>query len=81
MRFLKEIILSVVDHGVGIAPENIEKIWQRFYQEDASRTDSADGSFGLGLSMVKEIALIHNGNLEVKSTLGEGSCFKLILPK
>ena len=77
----KEIILSVVDHGVGIAPENIEKIWQRFYQEDASRTDSADGSFGLGLSMVKEIALIHNGNLEVKSTLGEGSCFKLILPK
>ena len=75
------IILSVADKGIGISPENIEKIWQRFYQEDPSRNDSESGSFGLGLSMVKEITLIHNGNLEVESSLGEGSCFKVILPK
>lgn len=75
------IILSVTDKGIGISPENIEKIWQRFYQEDPSRNDSESGSFGLGLSMVKEITLIHNGNLEVESSLGEGSCFKVILPK
>ena len=77
----ENIVLSVKDNGIGIAPQNIEKIWQRFYQEDDSRTDSSDGSFGLGLSMVKEIATVHNGNLEVESSLGEGSCFKLILPK
>ena len=77
----KNIILSVTDTGTGINPDNIEKIWQRFYQEDNSRTDSSNGSFGLGLSMVKEITLIHNGYLEVESFPGEGSCFKVILPK
>ena len=47
------LILSVADDGIGIAPENLSKIWERFYQEDPSRSENANGSMGLGLSMVK----------------------------
>ena len=72
--------LSVEDNGIGISPENIEKIWARFYQEDPSRTETASNSFGLGLSMVKEIADIHGGKLEVESVPGKGSRFTLVLP-
>ena len=72
--------LSVEDNGIGISPENIEKIWARFYQEDPSRTETASSSFGLGLSMVKEIADIHGGKLEVESVPGKGSRFTLVLP-
>ena len=68
------------DNGIGISPENIEKIWARFYQEDPSRTETASSSFGLGLSMVKEIADIHGGKLEVESVPGKGSRFTLVLP-
>ena len=71
-------MLSVKDNGIGIAPENIDKVWQRFWQADASRGD--EGSSGLGLSMVKEIAQFHGGDAAVESAPGTGSTFSVILP-
>lgn len=73
------IVFSVKDEGIGISQENINKIWDRFYQVDPSRTDERNGSSGLGLSMVKWIADCHNGKLKVNSELGVGSEFMFIL--
>ncbi len=70
-----EIILSVKDDGIGIAKENQEKIWHRFYQVDSSRTASQNGSMGLGLSMVAQIAKLHNAKISLESEEGKGSLF------
>ena len=76
------ILLSVSDDGIGIAPENLSKIWDRFYQVDPARSASEDaGGVGLGLAMVKEIAALHHGRMEVSSTPGEGTTFTLVLPQ
>ncbi len=71
--------LSVTDDGIGIAPENLDKVWQRFWQADASRGE--DGGSGLGLAMVKEIAQFHGGSVRVESQLGQGSTFTVFLPE
>lgn len=71
---------AVKDEGVGIAEENIPKIWDRFFQVDPSRTDEQDSSSGLGLPMVKWIAECHNSQLLVDSELGKGTTFMLVLP-
>lgn len=73
-------VMSVSDDGIGIAEENIPKIWERFYQVDPSRTIDDKGNMGLGLSMVKWIAECHKGNMTVKSTLGKGSTFTFTMP-
>lgn len=72
-----EIHLTVQDDGVGIAKEEQEKIFRRFYQTDASRTNSG---MGLGLSMAQEIAHFHRGEITVESTLDAGSTFQVRLP-
>lgn len=69
----RKLRLSVKDNGIGIAPENMNKIWQRFWQADPARNDS--GSSGLGLSMVKEIVEFHGGTIEVESEPDKGSEF------
>ncbi len=69
------IILSVKDDGIGISPENLPKIWSKFYQVDSSRTATKDGNMGLGLSMVSQIAQFHNAKIEVYSELNQGSEF------
>lgn len=68
----QSITLSVEDDGMGIAPEEQSKIFQRFYQADNSHTGNGTG---LGLSMVYEIAQFHHGEIKVESCLGEGSTF------
>lgn len=75
----EEILLSVKDDGIGISPEHQEKVWQRFYQADASRSE--DSGVGLGLSMVKKIAELHGGYMTLESAPGEGSTFTLHLPR
>jgi len=76
-----EIIVSVQDNGIGIAEEALPKIWERFYQVDASRTQKDNGGMGLGLSIVNRIAKIHNGKVQVSSVLGSGSEFVFTMPK
>lgn len=73
-----EVQLSVADDGIGIEEEKLPLIWNRFYQADASRGSKGAG---LGLSIVKEIALLHQGNMTADSVLGEGSVFILHLGK
>lgn len=78
-RNKKEALLIVRDNGIGIAPEHQEKIWQRFYQADPSRSSDHAGA-GLGLAMVEQIARLHGGSMSLKSQPGQGSEFTLHLP-
>ena len=70
----------VSDDGIGIAEENKEKIWRRFYQVDPSRTGKEEGSLGLGLPMVKWIASVHHAQVWGESELGVGSTFFFRFP-
>jgi len=69
---------SIEDNGIGIAPENMDRIWQRFYQEDPARTKGSSGS-GLGLFMVKWIIDYYGGTISASSRQGEGSSFTFTL--
>lgn len=73
-----ELLLNVRDNGVGIPPEEQEKIWNRFYQVDASRSGACGA--GLGLSMVRQIAQLHSGTMTLESVPDVGSSFTLHLP-
>ena len=74
-----EAVLEVRDDGIGIPKDQQEKIWQRFYQVDPSRSEES-GGVGLGLSMVRQIAQIHGGRVILESAEGSGSIFSLYLP-
>ncbi len=72
--------IAVTDHGAGISKENQERIFERFYRIDPSRS-RATGGTGLGLSIAKHITNKHLGDLTVSSVVGEGSTFTVRLPK
>lgn len=72
---------SVEDDGIGIPADKLDKIWQRFYQVDPSRTSGAGTGSGLGLSMVQWIVRAHGGQIRVSSRLGEGTCFTFRFPR
>jgi len=74
------IAVSVADTGIGIAPEHLSRIFERFYRAEGSRSRALGGT-GLGLSIVKHIATSHGGEVEVQSTEGQGSRFTLLLPR
>ena len=76
----EEIIIEVKDEGMGIAAEHLGRLFERFYRVDRARSREAGGT-GLGLAIVRHIALLHKGNVEVESHTGEGSVFRLRLPK
>ena len=73
------IEISVTDQGIGIAEEDLNRIFERFYRVDPARS-RATGGTGLGLSIVKHVALNHGGDVRVWSKLGVGSTFVLQLP-
>jgi len=75
----EQLIIEVKDKGIGIPAEHIDRIFERFYRADKSRSREAGGT-GLGLSIVRHIALLHRGNVEAESHTGEGSTFRLKLP-
>lgn len=72
-------MLDIVDHGEGIPPQIREKIFQRFWRADTSRTRETGGS-GLGLAIVSGIVASHNGEVLVLETPGGGATFRVILP-
>lgn len=74
------IEVSFKDSGIGLDSAEIERIYDRFYRADTSRTRSVEGT-GLGLSIVHSILDMHNGEIKVKSKKGEGSVFIISLPK
>jgi two-component system phosphate regulon sensor histidine kinase PhoR len=73
------IEIVVQDTGIGIPPETLPRIFERFYRVDPARSREAGGA-GLGLCIAKTIAEAHGGRIEVQSTPGAGSTFTLVLP-
>ncbi len=72
------IQIKVQDSGIGIAPEQLEKLFDRFYQADDSESRDQEGT-GIGLSLVKELTDLLGGKINVKSNLGKGSTFTVEL--
>ncbi|MFJ6152065.1 MULTISPECIES: sensor histidine kinase [Micromonospora] len=75
----EHVEIAVADQGIGIAPTDVDRVFERFYRADQARS-RATGGTGLGLAIVKHIASNHGGRVEVSSTLGGGSTFTLRLP-
>jgi heavy metal sensor kinase len=74
-----QAIITVSDTGIGIAPEHLEHIFERFYRVDPDRSRETGGS-GLGLSICAAIAHAHGGEIRVESTVDKGSTFEVKLP-
>jgi len=79
MPLNKKIKIEISDTGVGIPAEHLPRIFERFYRVDKTRSRELGGT-GLGLSIVKHIVLTHNGKIDVKSKVGKGTTFTIILP-
>ncbi len=75
----QEVILEVADTGIGISPEHLNRVFERFYQVDGSTTRRY-GGVGLGLALVKEIVAAHGGHVQAFSTVGKGTQFRISLP-
>ena len=75
-----QIQIEIADTGIGMAPEHLAQIFERFWRADKSRSYQS-GHSGLGLAIVKEILQLHHGTVSVDSELGKGSCFTLIFPR
>ena len=73
------LIIQVQDDGIGISPEDLPNIFERFYRTDQSRA-RVTGGRGVGLSIVKAIVESHGGKISVTSRQGSGSCFKIDMP-
>ena len=73
------VAMRVEDTGEGIAPAELDRIWERFYRTGDAR-DRDRGGAGLGLALVKELAEAMDGRVEAESTLGVGSRFSVYLP-
>jgi two-component system phosphate regulon sensor histidine kinase PhoR len=71
--------ITVTDTGEGIAPEHLDRVFERLYRADRSRTRDVGGT-GLGLAIVKHLARLHGGGVSVRSTLGSGTSFRIELP-
>ncbi|MFH0962895.1 MAG: ATP-binding protein [Planctomycetota bacterium] len=74
------VVVTVTDHGCGIAPEHLPHLFERFYRADKARSRKLGGT-GLGLSIVKHIAQAHGGRVSVECAVGVGSVFRIHLPR
>ncbi|PSN08504.1 two-component sensor histidine kinase, partial [filamentous cyanobacterium CCT1] len=79
-RDQQHIQIAVQDTGMGIAPEHLPRVFERFWRANAARTHDQGGS-GLGLAITQAIVQHHGGTITVSSQLGQGSCFQVQLPK
>ena len=71
--------IQVIDTGIGIAPEEQQKVFERFYRVDKSRS-KARGGTGLGLAIVKHAAVFHGASIDLASELGMGTCITVTFP-
>lgn len=78
-RAASAVVLSVTDHGPGIAREHLPRITERFYRADEARSRESGGT-GLGLAIVKHIVERHRGSLDIRSTVGLGTTVRVRLP-
>ncbi len=74
-----ELKVDVQDNGMGISPENLSRLFERFYRVDKARSRELGGT-GLGLAIVKHIVDVHHGKVQVESKIGRGSTFSFSLP-
>jgi len=74
-----QVHIAVIDHGIGIPAQDLDRIFERFYRTDQARSRETGGT-GLGLAIVRHIAVNHGGRVTVESTVGVGSTFTLRLP-
>jgi signal transduction histidine kinase len=74
-----EAWVEVCDTGIGMAPEVLARVFEKFYRGPEARTMEATG-LGLGLALVQQMVQAHGGRVEIASTLGEGSTFRVLLP-
>jgi two-component system, OmpR family, phosphate regulon sensor histidine kinase PhoR len=77
-KYEQGIQLSIKDTGVGIPPDHLARIFERFYRVDSDRSRALGGT-GLGLAIVKHIVEAHGSKMMVESTIGEGSVFRFVL--
>ncbi len=78
-NYARQAKLTISDTGIGIPPDSLSRIFDRFYRVDQSRSRDAGGS-GLGLSIVKAIVEAHRGRVDVQSTIDIGTTFSIFLP-
>jgi signal transduction histidine kinase len=71
--------ITVRDRGIGISPEDLERVFEPFYRSDRSR-NRATGGVGLGLTVVRRIVLAHGGSVSVESSPALGTCFRVSVP-
>jgi signal transduction histidine kinase len=76
----RKIVINISDSGIGIDKRDIPHIFDRFYRVDTSRSKTETPGFGLGLSIAKRMAELHNGSIEASSIKGKGSVFTIKLP-
>lgn len=74
------VVINIRDTGIGIAEEDVPHIFDKFYRSNRKEVRACTGH-GLGLSVVKQIVYLHGGEITFESKIGEGSCFKITLPK
>jgi signal transduction histidine kinase len=74
------IVIKVADNGVGIPPEDIDKLFQKFSRIENELSTERGGS-GIGLYLVKRIADLHHGSVDVVSKAGEGTIFTVTMPR
>jgi signal transduction histidine kinase len=76
----QEILVEVADNGMGIPQEHLPRIFDEFYRVDGRRNAPIKGA-GLGLAIVKKLVETHGGSIAAESRFGEGSLFRVCLPK
>jgi signal transduction histidine kinase len=76
----EDVIIAIQDHGIGIAPEILPRVFDRFYHVDRSE-DDVFGGVGIGLAITRQVISQHHGTISVESVSGNGSTFTITLPK
>jgi hypothetical protein len=75
----KQVWIAVIDTGIGIAPEDLPHVFERFWRSDRSR-DRHSGGSGIGLAISRRLVELQGGQIEVESELDRGSTFRFWLP-